>query len=795
MPPADQQTTERVFLSYSRADQTVAIALRTALEQAGLSVFKDDDSLRTGDRWLERLQEALHGCSAFVVLVGREGVRRWVGAEVQVALIRHLAPAKDAERLPLFPILLEDARPETLPPFLVLFQATRWRAAEALPTTLLDAIRARAIRLDSPPAIEGCPFVGLNAFTSKDSRLFFGRRKETLEALACLGEQQPADPDRLRAGGAGFCRWLQIEGNSGAGKSSLVNAGLLPMIEQGALWARTGCERWRILGPMMPGRDPLEKLAEVVEHALIAAGERRDTRARAQRFAQDERARVLALDLRDAREEQTAFLLIVDQFEELFTFADPAARKQFDALLAGALQDPECPLFLISTVRADFLDRFEQLPRLQEIYNSLCKRYFLPTISEHGLREVIEQPARLAGLDVSEVSTAILADARDEIGSLPLVENALYTLWQQRQGNVLSGERYRESNGIAGMLSAQADALLARIDGEVAKGRQSALELLLWLTRINDEGRHTRQRIPRDQAARIAGDGKAAAGERVLRLLSGERRADVAAPTHAGSLRLITISTEQDQQYVDLIHETLIRAAAAHRPARCGRTPLRAVESLVRSDEARRPAGGVRQRGRRRMVGQPQQPAIRLRGAEAALVFHVGRGPGAAAGDGGHPAGKLHDGLSGGTRRRRRRDLRQERRRASGDPVPAVRSRQVRDHLPRVRLLRVGAATPGTGDRIPAGWRLGTCRSPGHQRQLARGQGLHAVAEPADGPGLPVADRGRVGVRRPRRDGHGVLVGEGLRAGQGQLHGEQDDAGAGSSSEPLGTARHRRQCL
>ncbi|MER2546412.1 MAG: SUMF1/EgtB/PvdO family nonheme iron enzyme [Candidatus Accumulibacter phosphatis] len=560
MPPADQQTTERVFLSYSRADQTVAIALRTALEQAGLSVFKDDDSLRTGDRWLERLQEALHGCSAFVVLIGREGVRRWVGAEVQVALIRHLAPAKDAERLPLFPIFLEDARPETLPPFLVLFQATRWRAAEALPATLLDAIRARAIRLDSPPAIEGCPFVGLNAFTSKDSRLFFGRRKETLEALACLGEQQPADPDRLRAGGAGFCRWLQIEGNSGAGKSSLVNAGLLPMIEQGALWARTGCERWRILGPMMPGRDPLEKLAEVVEHALIAAGERRDTRARAQRFAQDERARVLALDLRDAREEQTAFLLIVDQFEELFTFADPAARKQFDALLAGALQDPECPLFLISTVRADFLDRFEQLPRLQEIYNSLCKRYFLPTISEHGLREVIEQPARLAGLDVSEVSTAILANALDEIGSLPLVENALYTLWQQRQGNVLSGERYRESNGIAGMLSAQADALLARIDGEVAKGRQSALELLLWLTRINDEGRHTRQRIPRDQAARIAGDGKAAAGERVLRLLSGERRADVAAPTHAGSLRLITIGTEQDQQYVDLIHETLIRA-------------------------------------------------------------------------------------------------------------------------------------------------------------------------------------------------------------------------------------------
>ena len=553
------QPTERVFLSYSHSDQLAAIALRAALERGGLSVFKDDESLRTGDRWLERLQEVLQACSAFVVLAGRDGVRRWVGAEVQVALIRHLSAAREEDRLPIFPILLEDARPEALPPFLALFQASRWTPAEALPAGLVDAIRAHAVRLDSPPAIEGCPFLGLNAFSSKDSRLFFGRSKETLEALTYLGDQQQANPEGLRGGGgAGYCRWLQIEGNSGAGKSSLVNAGMLPMIEQGALWARTGFERWRTLGPMMPGKDPLTRLVEVVEHGLVSDEIRRNMLARQQAFESDPRA--LAFALRDARNEQTAFLLIVDQFEELFTFADAAARQQFDALLAGALQDGECPLFVISTVRADFLDRFEQLPRLQAIYNSHCRRYFLPTISEHGLREVIKQPARLAGLDVSEVATAIIDDALDEIGALPLVENALFTLWQQRQGNALSGERYRRANGIAGMLSAQADELLARIDGQVRKGRQAALELLLRLTRINDEGRHTRQRIPRDEAVLIAGDGRPEVGERVLQLLSGERRADVPASSHAGALRLITISKEQEQQYVDLIHETLIRA-------------------------------------------------------------------------------------------------------------------------------------------------------------------------------------------------------------------------------------------
>jgi hypothetical protein len=360
------------------------------LEQAGLSVFRDEDTIRLGDRWVTRLQEALQGCSAFVLLVGRDGVRRWVGAEVQVALIRHLSPHDDTQRLPIFPILLEGAKPEALPPFLALFQSARWSPAEPLPGALLEAITTHATRFEYREPIEGCPFLGLNAFGRADAKLFFGRRKETLEALAYLGDQRESNPERLHGSGGmtAYHRWLQIEGNSGAGKSSLVAAGMLPMIEQGALWARTGFERWQILGPMMPGMDPLTKLAEVLEQGLIAEAAQRNTLERLYRLQQDERA--LAFTLRDFRQEQSAFLLIVDQFEELFTFAKDAPRQRFDALLATALRDPECPLFLISTVRADFLDRCEQLPRLQTLYNSHCKRYFLPTISEHGLREIIE---------------------------------------------------------------------------------------------------------------------------------------------------------------------------------------------------------------------------------------------------------------------------------------------------------------------------------------------------------------------------------------------------------------------
>jgi hypothetical protein len=264
--------------------------------------------------------------------------------------------------------------------------------------------------------------------------------------------------------------------------------------------------------------------------------------------------------LRDAKHDKTGFLLVVDQFEELFTFAEEGARRHFDALLAHALQDSECPLFVISTVRADFLDRFEQLPCLQSIYNGHCRRFLLSSISEAGLRDAVEMPARLAGLDIREVSVAILEDARGEIGALPLVENALSVLWGERQGNRLSGERYRAQNGIVGMLSIEADALLDRIGAEVPKGREGALELLLTLTRINDEGRHTRQRIRRKEAVRIAGNGDDVRGERVLLMLSGERARNTPTDAHRGSLRLVTVDDENGEKYVDLIHETLIRA-------------------------------------------------------------------------------------------------------------------------------------------------------------------------------------------------------------------------------------------
>lgn len=562
---------QQVFLSYDRNDEGAADALRTALECAGLTVFMDKKSIRIGDGWIQRLERALQECSSFVLLTGRNGMRGWLGAEVDVALDRHLSARNDERPFPIFPVLLEAAVPGDLRPFIARLQAIRWSPGDALPDMFITAVKDGINAAPEPEPFEGCPFRGLAAFRYEHAKLFFGRSLETLDALKRLGDQQGSDPVNLRKGRGGrYFRWLQIEGNSGTGKSSLVNAGLLPMIKQNALWVRTGYRHIRILEPMMPGKEPLSRLAEVLERGLIANPLDRDILRRLERLQCDDRIISFMLKEHFREPNDTAFLLVVDQFEELYTLAEDEQRTMFDALLAYAIQDKDCPLFVISAVRADFLHAIGKLPALSAIYNDHCNRYTLQHISETGLREAIEGPAKLAGLDVSEISTAIIDAAHNETGALPLVENALDYLWQQRRNNRLSGELYQQNGGLSGILCHQADDLLKLIDKRVPKGRRAALELLLRLTHINEDGQHTRQRTTREDAVLAAGEGDVGKGERILQLLSGGSFGDAPTGMDTGTLRLVTTdfdgatgnldeAPEQRIGHVDLIHETLIR--------------------------------------------------------------------------------------------------------------------------------------------------------------------------------------------------------------------------------------------
>ena len=537
--------TEQLFLSYSRNDPDAATLLRHQLTQHGLYVFQDDKSIREGELWLERLSEAVKNCVSFVVLVGRDGVQRWIGAETQVALLRHFDERDDTKRVAIYPILLGDTRPDVLPAFLRLFQATQWNGVDPLPERLLEQIRMRSIVPNSGASFEGCPFVGLISYRIDQTELFFGRQKETLDALACFD---------TRAGNR-HVRWLEISGNSGCGKSSLMNAGLLPLVDQGWLWPRTGYAEWRRVGPMMPGEHPVRMLAEHLARSFSV--EMSDV---VKYLADGDRA--LADWLRGRKKVETAFLLAIDQFEEFFTFADAEECRRFDRLLAEALNDPDCPLFVISTVRADFLDRFESLPRLLAVRNRASRTWTLPPIGVAGLREIVAGPARLAGLDVSDVQEAMVAEARDEPGALPLVENALHWLWENKgPDNRLSAELFTDQGGLAGILRQSADDLLNGLDKE----KSYALDLLFRLVKVDPEGRqHTRRRVPLAEAVAVSGTGER--GLALVNRLAGERASDNAKAI--GPLRLITVtgdaaklnSSGQPDRWVNLIHETLIRS-------------------------------------------------------------------------------------------------------------------------------------------------------------------------------------------------------------------------------------------
>ncbi len=174
------------------------------------------------------------------------------------------------------------------------------------------------------------------------------------------------------------------------------------------------------------------------------------------------------------QDDDTAFLLAIDQFEELFTFADPDERGRFDRLLAAALDDADCPLFVISTVRADFLDRFEDLPRLVDVRNRFGKAWTLPPIGGDGLREIIDGPARLAGLDVSEVQEAMVAEARGRAGGAAAGrERAALAVGTTRRTDRLSGPSCSEQGGLAGILSRSADDLLDGL-GQAARAGAGA---------------------------------------------------------------------------------------------------------------------------------------------------------------------------------------------------------------------------------------------------------------------------------------------------------------------------------
>ena len=467
----------RIFLSHDGEDRGDARALAEGLQACGLEVWCDllPGRLDDGQPWIAGLERGLRECEGYVILIGRRPLRGWLRAELDCALGRQ---ARE-ESFPVLPLLAPGVSPEQLgaiSPFLERFQAVSLERdpAELSPTAFqgIAAMLASEERGSAALGSEGehvNPFPGLEVIGEERARFFFGRDREVARLVARLGPT----PE-------GYRRWLQIEGASGAGKSSLARAGLLPAVRRGWIDGRPGA--WRI-AVLRPGHHPLHNLARELRREVLGAGAQHTV------DELEELIRGESQGLVDFAAEHLGpdenLLLLVDQLEEVFTLArwdrddlDEAVRRDradFDRLLAGAVTNPDSRVHLITTLRADFKGKLTLLERLARALGTDGHSHLLMPMERAELLQAIRGPARLVGLawdppDLPErIADDVLAPGSGEGeggpgGGLPLLGHALSELWKLRQGRRILGDELTRMQGVGGALAQRADGLLGALD-------------------------------------------------------------------------------------------------------------------------------------------------------------------------------------------------------------------------------------------------------------------------------------------------------------------------------------------
>jgi WD40 repeat protein len=356
------------------------------------------------------------------------------------------------------------------------------------------------------------PYRGLAYFRQEDADYFFGRDELVGELV-----------ERLGGGGP-----LIVTGSSGSGKSSLLRAGLIPALGRMDLRPR-GARRWaaRVL---TPGADPLGQLAMWL--AAAAGLAIRELRERLRRDPAE-----LGAVLRAAGERTGEHvLLIVDQFEELFTVCeDEPTRRAFVAALASA----SGAAVVLLSLRAGY---FGHCARYPELVPALGRSLVVTPMTGAEVREVIEKPAGKDGLTLEDGLVELLLADLGEVVSLPLLSHALLTTWQHRTGNLLTLAGYRATGGIQQAVGRTADTLFDRLD---ETSRDVARRLLVRLVRIGDGTGDTRRRLPLSEIMSAA-DG--AVVQHVLDQLARER------------LIRIDRDTGESVDFVEIAHDALLRA-------------------------------------------------------------------------------------------------------------------------------------------------------------------------------------------------------------------------------------------
>ncbi|MGD9250070.1 MAG: pentapeptide repeat-containing protein [Desulfobacterales bacterium] len=380
------------------------------------------------------------------------------------------------------------------------------------------------------------PFVGLRPFESGDSLYYFGRRQQTRALLQQLYAN----------------RFVAVIGSSGCGKSSLVRAGLVPNLEAG--FVVQDRDLWQI-ATFKPGDAPLANLA----HALAAAtGSAEAPEAVAEWIATVERRGAPALTERLSTRldgEDSNLLVVVDQFEELFRFQEVRTARvreeaaDFVALLLHLATQTAAPVYVVLTMRSDFLGECDAFQGLPEAMNQ--SQYLVPRLTRQQRREAILGPTRLAGADITpRLMDRLLNDSQEAKDDLPVLQHALMRTWSARAqagGTALDLAHYEQAGTIRQALRKHADEALADLN---APEHRIAKRMFQALTETDAANRRIRRPAHLDRIAAICGETVTPADIRALieRFNSDNR-----------NFLVLSTRADGDDPLVDISHESLIR--------------------------------------------------------------------------------------------------------------------------------------------------------------------------------------------------------------------------------------------
>lgn len=364
------------------------------------------------------------------------------------------------------------------------------------------------------------PYKGLRAFQESDASDFYGRAELTQQLITRLNE------DRADA------RFLAVIGPSGSGKSSVVKAGVIPALRNGAL---PESEDFYV-AEMVPGADALEELESVLlSIAIFPPDNLRETLAASETGLFDLLNQILPDD-------GSELFLLIDQFEEIFTQTeDNRVRTHFMNSLQYAVTHPESRLWAVITIRADFYDKPLLYPKFGELVRERGE-IVLP-LSRLELESAIVQPAKTMGVEMEKDLIAhIIQDVQEEPGALPLLQYALTELFDRRSGMLMTLDTYQDSGGVLGSLARRAEELYLEMDDV---HQEAIRQMFLRLVTLGEGTEDTRRRVRWSELSFYDGDTDPMADVRdtftKYRLLTGDNDPQTREPT------------------IEVAHEALIR--------------------------------------------------------------------------------------------------------------------------------------------------------------------------------------------------------------------------------------------